>query len=60
MSTSRIYITIKVTDLDDGTCSVLGANDEIVSSIRSHIGNMFSDYVTVELTNVRVSEGEES
>lgn len=57
---SRIHMTIKVTDFDDsGIATSCGTQEEIVTKLRTFLGNMMSDYVTIEIDEIAISEGDE-
>jgi len=63
MSIRRIHMTVNVEDIVDsgtGIASDCGATDEVVSKIRAFVNdNMFSDYVTVEVTEISISDGDD-
>ncbi len=59
MGTSRVHMTIKVTDLDEsGIATECGTQEELVTKLRVFIGNMMSDYVSIEVDEVAISEGD--
>lgn len=60
MSINRIHMTIKIEDLEpNGNATECGVTDEAAAKLRKFIDNMYSDYVTIELTEIAISEGDE-
>jgi hypothetical protein len=53
-------MTIKVTDLDEnGIATDCGTQEELVTKLQVFIGNMMSDYVSIEIDEIAISEGDD-
>lgn len=60
MSTSRIHMTVTMSDCEDsGIATDCGAQEELVTKLRMAVDNMMSDYVTIEITEIAISEGDD-